>query len=247
MTSLKIIVLCLALANVGYFLWSQGIANSEEAPVPAARTLRLASEAAPAGPPPSGLAAPAAPVTASDPGTAFGAAIPNPIPQGLLPHSGQRCVTVGPFHDVAEAARAAGLLRRGGYDPRQRVIEGEVWSGLWVYVPLPAGRPAADQSLAKLKAAGIDDALEMPGPEDGSVLSLGLFGDQKRAQARVSQAQAAGLNPALVDRKRTGNLYWVDVDLKPTDGALNPADLQGDAGRISRVEVKACQASAAQP
>jgi len=50
---------------------------------------------------------------------------------------------------------------------------------------------------AKLKAGGIDDALEMPGPNEGSVLSLGLFSDSKRAQARISQAQALDSIPAL--------------------------------------------------
>ncbi len=100
--------------------------------------------------------------------------------------------------------------------------------------------------LAKLKGAGIDDAMEMPGPTEGSVISLGLFSDQKRAQSRVAQAQALGFKPAVADRKRTGNVYWIDVDLKPTDAPLNPADLQGETGRISRLEVKACPA-AAQP
>jgi len=45
-TILKSIVICLALANVGYFLWARGIAKPPEAPalgLPAA-TLKLASE-----------------------------------------------------------------------------------------------------------------------------------------------------------------------------------------------------------
>jgi hypothetical protein len=109
-----------------------------------------------------------------------------------------------------------------------------------VYLPLPSSRPAGDQILAKLKAGGIDDALEMPGPNDGSVISLGLYSETKRAQARVVQAQALGFNPAIADRKRTGNVYWIDIDLKSTDSLLNPADLQGEGGRIVRLEVKGC-------
>ena len=48
MTGLKSIVLCLALANAGYFLWVNNIAKSQDAAAteaPAA-TLKLASEAA---------------------------------------------------------------------------------------------------------------------------------------------------------------------------------------------------------
>ena len=48
MTLLKSIVVCLVLANVGYFLWARGIATTAEQPAPAAPTptLRLRSESA---------------------------------------------------------------------------------------------------------------------------------------------------------------------------------------------------------
>ena len=236
MTVLKSIVVCLALANAVYFLWAHGIAASKEAPIavaPPATTLKLVGEAPSAaheavgGPSGTGVAA-------------AGNDAPNP---GLLTNV-KRCITVGPFRDVAEASHAASLLRGGGYDPRQRVVDGDVWAGVWVYLPIPASPVAKEQLLSKLKVAGIDDALEMPGPADASVISIGLFGEQKRAQARVSQAQVLGLNPAIADRKRTGNVYWIDIDLKPTDGLLNPADLQGESGHISRLEVKACPSGA---
>jgi len=164
---------------------------------------------------------------------------------GLLTNV-KRCISVGPFRDVSEAAHAASTLRSGGYDPRQRVADGEVWAGVWVYLPLPATRPVVEQTLAKLKAGGIDDALEMPGPNEGSVISLGLYSESKRAQARVAQTQALGFNPGIADRKRNGNVYWIDIDLKPTDGLLNPSDLQGESGRIVRLEVKGCPSAGGQ-
>ena len=237
MTILKSIVVCLALANAVYFLWAHGIAASKEAPVPAApptTTLKLAGEA------------PNVPHEAVGNlgGSGVAAAVNDASNPSLLTNV-KRCVTVGPFRDVAEASHAASLLRGGGYDPRQRVVDGEVWAGVWVYAPIPASPAAGEQLLAKLKAAGIEDALEMPGPADASVISLGLFSDQKRAQSRVAQVQALGLNPGIVDRKRTGNVYWIDIDLKPTDGLLNPADLQGQSGHISRLEVRACPSGAA--
>jgi hypothetical protein len=226
---------CLVLANVGYFLWARGIAKTAESPAQtvAAATLKLASESAVA-----------AHVMSPDTGvSSLGAADPAITDPGAgLLTNVQRCISVGPFRDVSEAAHAATTLRSGGYDPRQRVADGEVWAGVWVYLPLPASRSTGEQALAKLKAGGIDDALEMPGPSEGSVISLGLFSETKRAQARVAQAQALGFNPAIADRKRTGNVYWIDIDLKPTDSLLNPADLQGESGRIVRLEVKGCPA-----
>jgi hypothetical protein len=238
LTVLKGIVVCLALANAAYFLWAHGVAASKEAPAavaPPTSTLKLVGEA-PAGPHgamPDGSAAPG-----------VAGAVNNASNSGLLTNV-KRCISVGPFRDVAEAAHAESLLRGGGYDPRQRVVDGDVWAGVWVYLPMPTGPAAGEKLLAKLKAAGFDDALEMPGPADASVISLGLFGEQKRAQARVTQVWTLGLKPTIADRKRTGNVYWVDIDLKPTDGMLNPADLQEDTGHISRLEIKACPSGAA--
>ena len=237
MTVLKGIVVCLALANAVYFLWGHGVAASKEAPTavaPPTSTLKLVGEA------PAGSHG-AMPDGSGAPGIA--GAVNNASNSGLLTNV-KRCITVGPFRDVAEAAHAESLLRGGGYDPRQRVVDGDVWAGLWVYLPIPTGPAAGEKLLAKLKAAGFDDALEMPGPADASVISLGLFGEQKRAQARVAQAWSLGLKPTIADRRRTGNVYWVDIDLKPTDSLLNPADLQEDTGHISRLEIKACPSGA---
>ncbi|HXA35977.1 MAG TPA: hypothetical protein VNW26_06560 [Steroidobacteraceae bacterium] len=250
MTLLKSIVACLVLANVGYFLWSRGIANTAQAPAQSSpAVLKLASESA-------GALRPASPGAGSAGGDRAAAGSSGMATDGggtdtqraeagesarpQLLTNVKRCITVGPFRDVSEAAHAAATLRGGGYDPRQRVADGDVWAGVWVYLPLPPSRAAGDQILAKLKAGGVDDALEMPGPNDGSVISLGLFSEPKRAQARVAQAQALGFNPGIADRKRTGNVYWIDIDLKPTDSLLNPADLQGEAGHIVRLEVKGC-------
>ncbi len=286
-------VVCLVLANVGYFLWAHEIAKSPDAPpAPATSgTLKLASESADggriagansnpgggavseiggggdtggthAGGPEGGAslnggvnanggASTNGGANAGGDANAGGASTPVAVSAGgagsgadasagALLTNVKRCISVGPFRDVSEAARAASTLRAGHYDPRQRVADGEVWAGVWVYLPIPAGHGARDQMLTKLKTGGIDDALEMPGPSEGSVISLGLFSEPKRAQSRVAQAQALGFNPGIADRKRTGNVYWIDVDLKPTDGLLNPADLQGEAGRIVRLEVKGC-------
>ena len=242
MTALKSIVAGLVLANVAYLLWSRGIASTPE-PVLATPSLQLASEA-PGGLPAAAAAAEAnASAPAAQPVADASSALANAtLPQSALLDTPKRCVSVGPFREVSEAARAAGSLRVSGYDPRQRVADGEVWAGVWVYLPLPSAPEAATAVFDKLRTGGIDDALEMPGPNDTSVISLGLFSEPKRAQARVAQAQALALNPAVADRKRNGNVFWIDIDLKPTDPMLNPADLQGESSRIVRLEVKACPA-----
>jgi hypothetical protein len=262
LTLLKSIVVALALANVAYFLWARGIAHPPQPSLAApASSLRLTSEvpaserSAPsaeagsasfsgAGSDAPGVATPgAATPGAATPRVATPSASAAGSPPALLTNV-KRCISVGPFRDVSETAHAASTLRSGGYDPRQRVAEGEVWAGVWVYLPIPPSQ-SSGQLLSKLKGAGIDDALEMPGPSENSVISLGLFADQKRAQTRVLQAQALGFNPGIADRKRTGDVYWIDIDLKPTDSVLKPSDLQSETGHIQRLEVKACPTSGA--
>jgi hypothetical protein len=268
LTLLKSIVVSLVLANVGYFLWAHGIAKTSQAPAQGlpVGSLKLVSESADASRgsgSDAGGAPGAAGITSTGGGSDSDAArvegssgnvagtgagtSPSAVTGAGLLTNVKRCISVGPFRDMSEAAHAATTLRGGGYNPRQRVADGDVWAGVWVYLPLPATRAAGDQILAKLKAGGFDDALEMPGPNDGSVISLGLYSDPKRAQVRVAQAQALGFNPGIADRKRSGNVYWIDIDLKPTDSLLNPADLQGEAGRIVRLEVKGCPSSGAAP
>jgi hypothetical protein len=254
----KTLVVCLVLANACYFLWARDIGKAPETvPAPTPGTLKLASEGG-AGSARNTLPGSAALATGGIPGSVPGSGTgvpaiaatddpprPGANAGGLLTNV-KRCISVGPFRDVSETAHAASTLRGGGYDPRQRVAEGEVWAGVWVYLPLPPARPAVEQTLARLKAGGLDDALEMPGPNEGSVISLGLYSEPKRAQARVAQVQALGFNPGIADRKRNGNVYWIDIDLKPTDGLLNPSDLQGESGRIVRLEVKACPSASGQ-
>jgi hypothetical protein len=251
LTLLKTLVVCLVLANVCYFLWERGIAKSPEsvAAAPAPGTLKLASESPGMSRSDAGANAAGALAAGSAGSAATAKAAEDTVRSGnsgLLTNV-KRCISVGPFQDVSEAAHAASTLRGGGYDPRQRVTDGEVWAGVWVYLPLPSARPVAEQTLAKLKAGGIDDALEMPGPNEGSVISLGLYSEPKRAQIRVAQAQGLGFNPGIADRKRNGNVYWIDIDLKPTDSLLNPSDLQGESGRIVRLEVKGCPSVGGQP
>ncbi len=248
MRTLKGVVFTLILANVVYFLWAHGIAppagGSRLAAVP---RLKLASEAAAnarsstaasstaasSATTGAGSSASSASSTAASSATTAPAAAPAPL-------AAQRCISVGPFLDVAEAARAAATLRHGGYRPRQRVAEGEVWAGVWVYLDLPPTPAAVANLRVKLAKAGIKDALEMPGPNDATVISLGLFSESARAQAQVALARTLGLRPHVAARNRSGDVYWIDVDLKPGDPNLSASDLGGSARRIVRLQVVPC-------
>ncbi len=219
MTFLKAFVLLLVLANIGYFLYVDGIVAPPPSPANTGAAAPLASLQ---------LVAEVRPPSA--------AVAPEP-----------RCVSIGPFADVAAAAHAESTLHGGGYAPRQRAAEGEVADGTWVYLPLPATPAAVTTLIAKLKVGGIADVLSMPGPNDTPVISLGVFSEAPRALARVAQAQKLGFMPSTLERKHTGTVYWVDVDLKPDDGPLNPEDLHVEPARNARLVVETCPVASTAP
>ena len=129
------------------------------------------------------------------------------------------CTSIGPFADLPQAAQAQAALRAAGFQPRQRVEQGELWVGYWVSVQGLATRDAAEAALKTLNANGITDVYLMPGSDPANVLSLGVFSDYQRAQRRADEVRALGLQPRIDDRKRAGSVYWIDVDL-PEPGQL---------------------------
>jgi hypothetical protein len=186
------------------------------------------------------------------------ASAPSPAPEGAgqkpvagtvataQSAAGSRCVSIGPFADPSDTAHAEITLRGGGYAPRQRMADSDSVDGTMVYVPIPAAPAQAAQLRRKLKGAGISDAVDVPGPDNVPVISLGLFSDAKRAQARLALLQPLGVGVQSIEHKRSGQTYWLDVDLKPTDGALNPGDLRSDATHGPQLEVRECPAAPAE-
>ena len=220
MRALKGIVLLLVVANVGYYLYTHGIAAPVGPPA-----------LAPAGGAVTPLVKPEAPAAASS-------AVPAATP--AAPKLPARCVSIGPFVELADSNHAQSTLRGAGYLPRQRSAESEVADGLLVYLAMPTSAPAVVQLRRKLKAAGIADAPDVPGPGDAIVISLGAYSDPARAQARVNALRQQGFAPLTLERKRSGLVFWLDVDLKPTDPELNPAELHGEAVHGPALEIRDC-------
>jgi hypothetical protein len=150
------------------------------------------------------------------------------------------CVSLGPFTDLTDTARASTLLRENRLEPRQRAGEGVVWKGYWVTLEGVPDRAAAGAIIERLRRAGVADAYAMPADGREVTISLGLFSERQRALRRLDDAKAAGLAPRIVDRERTGTVYWIDVDVVPPAELPDVAQLQGEVGRILRLEVKAC-------
>ena len=154
------------------------------------------------------------------------------------------CMSIGPFADLPQAAQAQAALRAAGFQPRQRMEQGELWAGYWVSVQGLATREAAESALKMLTGSGISDVYLMPGSEPPNVLSLGVFSDYQRAQRRVGEVSALGMTARIDDRKRAGAVYWIDVDLQEPGQILDSSVLQPDPRKITRLEMRACPAAA---
>jgi hypothetical protein len=155
--------------------------------------------------------------------------------------SGRRCVSVGPLRELSEAATASARLRAAGYEPTQRVVEGDIWIGYWVHLEGLPSRADANQALQALHDGGVAEAYLIPGEQDGDIISLGVFNEISRAGRLRDQVRELGFDPAVVDRTRRGTVYWIDVRLAPAQ-ELDFETLQ-TPGRITRLEQRPCQLS----
>ena len=151
-----------------------------------------------------------------------------------------RCVSVGPFSDLEIAAKAAGALHARGFTPVQRAEEGEALDEFWVYIGGVADSSAADKVFKALDRNGIKDAHLMPESSDGRRISVGLFSERDRAERRVKSIEKLGFKADVEERKQPGAAYWVDLNLKPSDGAVPVQDLLFTGAGSSRLSVQAC-------
>ncbi len=208
----------LVLANIAWFGWTHWVGPPAEDPARArvpAPQLVLAREA------PTMDAAVRPPIQAAD-----------------------NCLSLGPFTDLTDTARASTLLRENGLQPRQRAGEGVVWRGYWVSLEQVPDRRAAEAIIQRLRRFGIGDAYLMPDEGQQLRISLGLFTEHQRALRRMDEVRALGFEPLVTERERSGTLYWIDVSVEPPASLPDPAMLDGDAGRILRLEIKPCDAAA---
>jgi cell division septation protein DedD len=190
---------------------------------------------------PTGAADPASPANAGAAGAQAINATPPPLAAGAEAAAvGAHCSSVGPFRELAQAATAAANLREAGYQPTQRVADGDIWIGYWVYIDAIASEAKANEILAKVHEAGVTDSYVIPNSDSGSLVSLGVFSEISGVSRRREQVRALGFDPKIVDRTRRATVYWIDVVLTG-DQQLDFDALQ-TPGRIIRLEQRKCEA-----
>ena len=150
------------------------------------------------------------------------------------------CMSVGPFGDLTNAAKAAGILTSKGFAPRQRAEEAGTSTGYWVYVGGLKDEVEADRVRVSLEKAGVRDALVMPaGAEAGRRLSLGLFSDRAHADQRVASLKRMGFKAEVAEHRLPQTVYWIDLAPRPGMTAVPLGDLFAE-GVGSRIAVQPC-------
>jgi cell division septation protein DedD len=161
------------------------------------------------------------------------------VPPEGGPEAAARCSSVGPFRELAQAATAAANLRAAGYEPTQRVAEGDIWIGYWVYIEALETEQQANEILEKVRASGLADSYVISNSESGNLVSLGVFSEISGVRKQREKVRELGYEPKVVDRTRRATVYWVDVVLT-ADQVLDFDALQ-TPGRIVRLEQRACE------
>jgi len=150
------------------------------------------------------------------------------------------CMSVGPFADITNAARAAGILASRGFAPQQRAEEAGTATGYWVYVGGLKDEVEADGVRASLEKAGVKDALVMPpGADAGRRVSLGLFSDRAHADQRTASLKRMGFKAEVAEHKLAQTVYWVDLAPRPGMTTVPLGDLFAE-GVGSRIAVQPC-------
>jgi len=163
------------------------------------------------------------------------------------PDARGRCVSVGPFNELAQAARGAALLRERGFNPQQRAEQGEMWDGFWVYVG-ELGSAADEAKVMKtLEHAGISDAHAMPVSQSGRRVSVGLFSERDRAEKRAQAVKRLGYAAQITERRQAGTVYWVDLDVGPNERSIPTEGLLSLESSGSRLEIRVCPDSEPDP
>lgn len=226
--------LILLLANLGYFSWNRWLVSPDSsggtaAVTDSAPTLKLVSEVrdgqqAGGGDDETRLA-----MAATEQGTAAAGAV-----------ASVRCVSMGPFVELTQAAQAITVLTAEGFSPNQRLAEGEIWSGYRVQIPPLPSREAANKVLEALQEHNVSEQpYVVPGGDSRNAISLGIYSEYQRAQRRADEVRPLGFEPEVALWHRMGQVYWIDFELAE-DQDINPLDFNSMPEQIMRLDEREC-------
>lgn len=191
---MRVLFLLLVLANLGFAAWATWY-SSPQAPTRSMTGtgpgIEIYSELAPGDSAASGVP------TGAD---------VRPLSETLV-----RCISIGPLPNRVDVEDTVRVLGSGGFETRQRVAQGEVWLGRWVYIDAIESQSEAAEIVELLADNDITEAYVIADGNNGNLVSLGVFSQEQRAQQRFADAEALGFSPVVADRFQPGEVFWLDV------------------------------------
>ncbi len=133
-----------------------------------------------------------------------------PPPEPPEPPSEPICASVGAFGKRSQAELLSVRLLAQGVKTEIASEAINEQAGFWVLIPPQPDRETAIKIAKQLEAAGVDDIWRFTSGKLAHAISLGLFRDQERAQARRDKIAAMGFEPEVQPRYREKTNYWLN-------------------------------------
>ncbi len=213
---MKNLLLLLLLANILYFIWGLFVDKPVETGVSVVNEADM------------GPALEISNTKIAEAATSVGAVLGAGQPSDLAAVVGRSCVTLGPFKAATEADGALGDYVDQGMRVAVRSTQGQIFVGHWVQIRNIESREEGNAILNKLKEGGLGDAYLVPTDDEGLKISLGLFGEMRRAERVELQAKSLDLAADISPRMREGTVFFVDIGLPPGKGAGNMIEKYGE-------------------
>ncbi|MBA2592993.1 MAG: SPOR domain-containing protein [Pseudomonadota bacterium] len=121
------------------------------------------------------------------------------------------CASIGAFASAEEADKARQRIEGPGTQIRRRTEQEVFAKSYWVYLDNQGSAELARTRLAELAAKGVEDFLLDRTGDPKNAISLGLYNNPNSMKARVSALERQGFRPAVQERDRTREVYWLDV------------------------------------
>ena len=206
----RFLIVVLAILNVGVALW--WLLPRTAAPVPAepaetgVATLELV-----AGDPASTPVA-TAPKAAVPPPPVAVAKETTAAPAATEATASERCVSLGPFADKAQAEAAVATLGADLLRSHLREVPPKSAASYRVILPPAATREDAKAMTKRLTEAGISDFFIMGQGEEANAIALGQYRNREGAERRMAALAAAGFPVRIVGNGvEAGASWWLDV------------------------------------
>ena len=221
------LLLILLLANILYFIWGSFVRDNGEPGVAIVSESDL------------GPSLTVAESTEVEEVESVGAVLDSGEPSALAAVVGRSCVTIGPFRANTEADTALTEYAGEGMATALRSAHGEIFVGHWVQIRNIADTLTANEMLEKLHGGGLTDAYLVNSADDGLYISLGLFGNESRAEKVELQAKSLDLPVVVLPKTREGTMFFVDIALPPGRGAGAMIEKYGESKVLLR-EAASC-------